>query len=379
MDILMLNPLFYPYMGGTEKHILEVGKRLTKKYNITVLTAQIERTKRTEVIDEIKVVRTPSYLLKKTPHPLPPPAPLMTKLVQDLKRLIPENDIVHIHNRFAYNAREGKIVKKAGKKLLLTLHNSRTSGIDPITDFFGGFYDDFFASDLMMLCDGIASVSKNTLSASLPEEYKRKTTVIYNGVDERIFRPLKKSSKWREYFEDNGLVRRIIFTNARLIQQKGIRYLIEAMQGVDADLVVFGRGPLKDTLELQARRLGINAHFISDRLDDRELAELYNAIDIFVLPSLYEPFGVALVEAMACGKPVIGTNVGGIPEVIRNRRNGLIVDAKSPDSTARAIVDCLENEKVCRSLGENARKTVLKRFTWDLVAKRMDRFYNDCI
>jgi len=71
MDILMLNPFFYPYAGGTEKHILEVGKRLAKKHNISVLTARLENTQKKEYVDGIEVIRTDAKILYKLPHPLP--------------------------------------------------------------------------------------------------------------------------------------------------------------------------------------------------------------------------------------------------------------------------------------------------------------------
>ena len=116
MRILMLNPFFFPYAGGTEKHLFEVSKRLARKHDVTVLTARLPDTEAQEEINGVCVVRTPARILEKLPKPLPPPLPLMPRHKEELKRLITENDVVHGHNRFVYGLSESALVKKAGRK-----------------------------------------------------------------------------------------------------------------------------------------------------------------------------------------------------------------------------------------------------------------------
>lgn len=376
MDILMLNPFFYPYAGGTEKHILEVGKRLAKKHNISVLTARLENTQKKEYIDGIEVIRTDAKILYKLPHPLPPPMAIMPNLKKDLKKQLQNSDALHIHNRFVYGPDIGKIAKQMQKKLFLTIHNSRTVGIDLITDFFGCLWDDLIAKKLMNMCDGIAAVSKDALIQTIPKNYSGKTSVIYNGIDEKIFRP-KKPSGWEEYFEKNNITKTKIFTNARLLPQKGIKYLIEALSGMDLDLIILGRGPLKEKLERQAKNLKVNLHFISQRISEEELVNLYNSIDIFVLPSLYEPCGIALLEAMGCGKASIASRIGGMKEIIEDKKSGLLVSPGSPSQIKEAIKTILENKDIKRNLEIQARKRVLKEFTWGIVTKKLERFYHE--
>lgn len=375
MDILVLNPFFYPYMGGTEKHLMEVGRRLIGKYNIKILTAQLEDAKKNENIHGIDVIRIPAKILKTAPHPFPPPVPLFTSLVSNLKREMKGVSAIHVHNRFVFNAFHLRHVKNANKKLLLTIHNSRPAGIDPITDLGGSLYDDVIAQHLMKMCDGISAVSKNTLEATIPQDCNAKKFVIHNGVDEQIFAPRKKSNKWLAYFEKIGIKSPIIFTNARLVEQKGIKYLISAMVGIDAHLVIFGRGPLKQNLETEAKNLGIKAHFISERLSESDLAELYNSVDIFVLPSLYEPCAVALLEAMASAKPIIATAIGGNTELIDEGRNGIIVPPRSPEAIRNAILKIINEPEFAKKMSSRIRNKVLDRFTWDHVAENFDKFY----
>jgi glycosyltransferase involved in cell wall biosynthesis len=271
------------------------------------------------------------------------------------------------------------MVKKAGKKLFLTLHNSRPMGIDWPTDFFGSLYDDLFACRLMKICDGVMGVSKNTLDVTLPLGCRAKTSVVYNGIDEKVFKPGKKNKEWMEYFELNGIKRRKVMSNARLLPQKGLHYLIDAMAGVDADLVILGRGPLKNSLSARAKSKGVNLHFISERMTELRLAALYNSIDVFVLPSLYEPCGIALLEAMGCGKPSIGARIGGIQEIIKDQKSGLLVRPGSSEEIASALKLVLEDKKAYSKYASGARGRMLEKFTWDIVARKVEKFYKECM
>ncbi|VVB99274.1 Trehalose synthase [uncultured archaeon] len=375
----MLNPFFYPYLGGTEKHIYEVGRRLAKRHHVTVLTARLENTPEKETIDGMDVVRTPAKIYWKAPAPIPPPFPVMKQLGADLKRELAHADAVHIHNRFIYGPSEGKLVKNAGKKLFLTLHNSRPVGIDWSTDFFGSLYDDIMAAPLMRMCDGVMGVSKNTLDITLPKNCNAATAVVYNGIEESVFKPAKANREWKEYFELNELTGTIVMTNARLLPQKGLTYLVDAMKGMDASLVVLGRGPLKRKLEAQAARQKVKAHFIAERMTDQRLAALYNSTDIFVLPSLYEPCGIALLEAMGCGKPSIGARIGGIQEIIKDKQSGMLVRPGSSDDITHALAAIMNDRKYAAKLAAGARKRVLEKFTWDIVARKVERFYKECL
>jgi glycosyltransferase involved in cell wall biosynthesis len=143
----------------------------------------------------------------------------------------------------------------------------------------------------------------------------------------------------------------------------------------NAKLVVFGRGILKNELERKAKSLGVDALFISDYISEESLADLYAAADVFVLPSLFEPCPLVLLEAMACGNAIVATNVGGIPELIHNRKNGLLVQPANPHALADAISELLSDEKLAKKLAKNARMLAVKKFSWDRTAKNVEQFY----
>jgi len=375
LNILILNPFFEPYAGGTEKHLLNIGKRLSKKHNITVLTARLKDTEREEEIEGMRIVRTPAKIYYKAPKPLVPPVPVFSNHNKDLDVLAKDADIIHMHNRFVYGSFEGTRIKKYGKKVCLTIHNARTEGIDAVTDFFGCLFDDTFGRKLMMSCDGITSVSGAVMESTVPKDYKGLKKVIYNGVDEKLFVPGKKTD-WRKKL---GIKRGMVLTNVRLITQKGIEYLMKGMTDVDAELVVFGRGPLENKLMKLADKLDVKVHFLRDYISDKDLASLVADCDCFVLPSLYEPCAVALVEALSCGLPIVATDAGGNKELVEDGKNGFIVPVKDPKAIAEKVNMILGDKKLAEKFGKRSRGRVLKKFNWNYAAKEFNSFYEELI
>ena len=387
MKILMLNPFYPPYFGGTEKHVYEVATRLVKsrKFEVTVLTSMLTHTQREEIMEGVRVVRMPAAILQDLPHPLPPPVPLYLSTWPDLVREVSKAQVVHLHNRFVYSIQEIFAIKKVFKKpLALTLHNARPQGIDVPTDLLGGLYDDIYGRRIMESCDAIAGVSKNTLDTTIPKDIlpRVRTQVIYNGVDFKLFKPQNSGDVFRR---DLGLEgKKIVFTVCRLVEQKGIDYLLEAIPIVDKELkgkahfVLLGRGPRLENLEKKARKLGVEhkISFLTEWYSIKDLAQLYAMCDCFVLPSLWEPFGIVLAEAMATEKPVIGTDVGGIPEIIDNGKNGFLVPTRDARALAEKIIFLLQNEKIARKMGVEGRKSVLRKFNWDETAKAYEKFYS---
>lgn len=381
----MLNPFYHPFSGGTEKHLLEVCTRLAKKHDVTVLTSMLEGTKRKEVLDGVKIVRIPSAVLTSLPHPLPPPVPLMLfpwpSFVWELKKA----ELVHIHNRFVYGLNDVFAIKKVFKKpLALTLHNARPQGIDLPTDLVGGVYDDAVGQTIMRNCDLIAGVSRNTIETTVPNELWDSAQVIYNGVDTKMFTPNTHADRAEALRKELGLEgKKIVLTVCRLVEQKGLDYLIDAIPFVlreekNAHFVILGHGPRLKHLQEKARKKGLDdkISFLTERFSESDLAALYEACDCFCLPSLWEPFGIVFVEALSSGKPVVGTDVGGIPEIIENGKSGFLVPTRNSTILAEKISILLSNPAKARKMGEAGRKTALKKFTWDETAKGYEKLYS---
>ncbi|MCK4327404.1 MAG: glycosyltransferase family 4 protein [Candidatus Diapherotrites archaeon] len=365
MDICMVNPFFFPYMGGTEKHIYEVGRRLAKNHHVTVLTYRYPKAPKREVVAGMEVIRARALVLTYLPHPLPPPMPLAPHADAVIQKQARYNDLFHFHNRFTYSVNSFKSLKRKGRHVCLTLHNARPQGIDPVTDAAGSFYDDFFGEKIFGQCDRIAAVSRNTLETTLQEEYRGKASVVYNGVNLEDYDPRMDCSDTLSEYGD------FVFSNGRLVEQKGFKYLLEAAKSIDSHIVILGRGQQKKRLK---RLAPDNVTFITKPVSEEILACLYGAAKAFVLSSLYEPFGMAFLEAMAMETPVVGTTVGGIPEIV-TKEVGRLVPPRDPAAIAEAVNSILASPAQAKRMGHAGRKRVQKNFTWDHSAQGYEKLY----
>lgn len=204
-----------------------------------------------------------------------------------------------------------------------------------------------------------------------------KVVVIRNGVDTTLFAPRDGTRMRRELGLPDGAL--VVGGVGRLAPVKGFEYLVAATaiaieRGVDIETLLVGDGPQRGQLEAYAAELGIaeHVHFLGMR---RDLPELYAAMDIFALPSVQEGSPNALMEAMACGKPVIASPVGGVPEIVDDRVSGLLVTPAEPERWADAIERLDGTPRMRMELGRNARARALESLDIELtVAAHADLY-----
>jgi len=214
----------------------------------------------------------------------------------------------------------------------------------------------------------------------------RNISVIPMGVDLKAFSAAKRSGELRKKLGING---EFILTVGRMAEKKGFRYLIEAMLEVlkklpKAKLVLVGDGPQRKQLEQQAQALNLKNNVIfAGKMTHKEIARWYASADVFVLPSIItdkgdtEGLGIALLEAAGAGTPIIGSNVGGIPDIIKHGKTGLLVPQKNPEELANAITKILTEKKLGISLSKNASQLVKEQFAWALVADKFAKLFNN--
>jgi glycosyltransferase involved in cell wall biosynthesis len=202
---------------------------------------------------------------------------------------------------------------------------------------------------------------------------------VYNGVDTRLFDPEIDGVNFRRRHGLEGKF--VILYVGRLARNKGLPNLVNSMPDVlrripNAKLVVCGRGKMEPLLraEVQSSNLGSNVEFVGP-LPGPDLPACYASCDLFVLPSTLEPFGLVLLEAMSMRKPVIGTKVGGIPEVIAHGENGMLVPPNDPGALSEAIQKLAADDSLRSRLATNGRKTVESSFTLERMARDTQRCY----
>lgn len=204
---------------------------------------------------------------------------------------------------------------------------------------------------------------------------EKKVVPIHNGVDISSFTEFQKEKKTKEH---------TILSVGRFAWSKGHIFLIDAMPAVlseypDAKLWLVGEFlPTRASVPLQQhiKKLGIEKSvFFTGKVSSKRLNCFYQEAEVYVQPSLYEPFGITVLEAMSMRKPVIATNVGGIPEIIKNDREGLLVEPRNSLQLAEAISQMFSDPSRRRKIGNNARKRVEKEFTWEKNASKTLELY----
>jgi glycosyltransferase involved in cell wall biosynthesis len=221
-----------------------------------------------------------------------------------------------------------------------------------------------------------------------------KIRVVYNGVDpEKYNRNQISREKTREIRERYGLNDDdlMVLFLGRLVWVKGVDKLIASMPHVlqkipNAKLVIVGLGDMQDYLTRLAQNLRLQdkVKFRFEFIPEEERIAHYAACDLAVFPSAYEPFGIVAIEAMSMEKPVVvgASGVSGMREIVISTgpdQCGFHVNPNDPTDIAWGITSALENPQKRQTLGENGRKRVLKEFTWDEIAKRTVRNYNELL
>ena len=212
----------------------------------------------------------------------------------------------------------------------------------------------------------------------IPEE---KVKVIYNGIEKQLFVDKKRDEMRSALGIPFGST--VVGTTGRIKEQKGQKYLIEAVSILSREypsirLLIIGDGPLMEEMKQYADLLNVNGNviFLGTR---RDVPDLLSAIDIFVLPSVWEGLGIALLEAMAAGKPVIASSIGPFREIIDTKDVGLLVPIGDSRKLATSIEELLKNYTVMEKMGRAARERAISVFSIESTVSDYTHLYEDIL
>lgn len=360
--IVIFSCFYDPYFSGAERMVKEVVERLSGRFDFYIVTARLSRAlprmeRRTTPWGEYTILRI-GFGVKIDKFLYSLFAPL------SVFRLKPE--VVHaVMESYAGLALWLYKIFGGRRKTILTLQSGDLDMPEKVKTIPPFVWRGIHSSPDLVV----------GISAALANRAKRlgarETMVVPNGVDLKHLADLKI---------DERISHRVV-TVARLSPEKGLTYLIAGLPFVvekfpDAHLVIVGGGILKDALAEQARALNISNHItFTGALSNQEAMQEVAKSAVFVLASLGEGLGIVLLEAQALGVPVIGTNVGGIPDVIENDVTGFLAPVQNGQAIAEAVIKIFEDQDFANKLIRNA-EARLARFDWQTIAEQYAEIYH---
>jgi len=397
-NVLVTATTFPRWKNDTEPNfVFKLSSLLSKKdYNITVLVPHHPNAKRFEVMGDLKIYRFPYF------HPLK-----LQKLCYEggILENIKKSFLAKIQIPFLLLSEYYHVKKIVKKERINFIHAHWIIPQGLIAAIFKKLYGVPFistahAGDVFPIkknifktlagfaiknSSHITANSSFTKNAVLEIFNSKDIEVIPMGVDLNDFSPRKKDAKLRQKL---GIKGEFILFVGRLAEKKGVGYLIKAMPVVlkslpNSKLVIVGDGPemrksikLTKSLNLEGKILFVG------KLRSEDLPKFYSTADVFVGPSIVtekgdtEGLGIVFLEAISSGTSVIGSNVGGIPDIVRHNKTGILVEQKNPSQLANSIVKLLKDKNLQKRLSKNAMKHVKSTYSWSIVANKFANIYS---
>jgi glycosyltransferase involved in cell wall biosynthesis len=236
------------------------------------------------------------------------------------------------------------------------------------------------------MCDRMIFISQPLVDWALKEKIVKRDKIvrIYSGIDLDQFRPVteddkdKIRKKWNIGHDDA-----VIGIVSKLWEGKGHEVLIRAFKEIkkevkEARLVIVGEGPLDGMLHDLGDKLGLTDSILFTGFQS-DVSEIIASFDIAVLPSFFEGMGRVLLEAMAMEKPVVASRVGGIPDLVKDRVNGLLTPPGDVEGLTDAIKKLLNDKRLAINMGKEGRKRVTDKFSSDVMVRSINNIYIECL
>ncbi|RJQ32849.1 MAG: glycosyltransferase family 1 protein [Actinobacteria bacterium] len=354
--LLIVAPYFYPQSGGLENYAYQMAKRaLEQGYQVTVLTSTDTHKIEIEHLYGLDIYRLPiQFRLSNTPINL--------KWYWTIKEVLKKEkpDIINVHMPVP-GLPDMVCMAAKNTKTIITYHAGSMKKGRLFIDGFLRAYERFFLPMALIKADKIIC-SSDFVKDNFLAKYQKKTQTITPGVDTSVFTKRTEAPNNRN----------ILFIGNFNYEWKGIRHLLEALKQIpQATLHVVGAG----------RKIDSANTVYHGELSGQELLNQIHQAQVLVLPSTSEAesFGMVLIEAMACGTPVVGTDIGGIPTVVKDKVDGLLVKPKDTKALAYSISFILDNPHEAARLANNAYRKVVNNFTWDKSANKYLKLLNDLL
>jgi len=371
-------------IGGISPHVYYLSKSLAKNgVKVYVVTCDFPGVPQHEIVDDVEVFRIDSY---KNPSPdFATWVYLMNVNMQKeaaalINSLGGKVDVFHAHDWLVANAGVG-LKHVFRKPLLATIHSTEIGRRNGIHFDYERMIHETEAwltyEAWKVICCSDYMTSHVRWAFGLPGD---KLVMAPNGVNVEVYTKAEREdlSQFRSKFALPE--EKIVLFVGRLVHEKGVHVLVNAVPKVlgkvNAKFIIVGNGYMKEQLSGLVKNIGL-AHKVlfTGFVDDDTLRKLQKCADVSVVPSLFEPFGIVALEAMAAKSPVVVSDTGGLSEIVELDVTGVKVYADNPDSLAWGITKVLLDENYANWIKANAYKKVQEKYDWNKIAQQTKAIY----
>jgi glycosyltransferase involved in cell wall biosynthesis len=386
LKVCIVSPLYHTSLGGVGRQALALTEKLESfGVNIFVIARKMKGTPECVLSNRVPVHRAWAFrpymhiLEEMSLSNLMISLSFCFSIALILFKKRKEYDLVHFHGASLPLITNILPLKLYGKKVIAKVAAAK---LGTEAGSLQGKY--FFLGKILIWMlkkvDCFVAISEEIKDGLLNDGFNQAMiTRIPNFIDQNLFHPSGKESRDQIRKKLGFTDGKIVTFSGRLVERKGVSVLLEAWRKLiqdckDVMLIILGDGPLEKKLKNQSRLLGIeeNVKFCGfiNNIDD-----YLAATDIFVFPSFQEGFPNSVLEAMACGIPVIATRIGGIVDVIKDEENGLLVEPGNAEQLADALKKLISDTEYASTLGKNGLKTVRENYDINVIANKYVEIY----
>jgi len=387
MKVLMLSWEYPPKsVGGLSTHVYYLAQELVKLgHEIYLVTCEAGTALKQQMDNGVFVYRVEPLKID-TDDFIKWVMQLNFAIVEAATKLIQQNgpfDLIHSHDWLT--AFSSKVLKCANDiPLISTIHateQGRNNGIFTEMQRYISATEKLLCSESykVIVCSEYMRKQVQDIFHTSIEKIK----VIPNGVNHNEFEKEFNLKEFRDkYAEEKD---KIVFYVGRHVFEKGVHLIIEAAEQIvngyrDTKFIIGGKGPMTEELKARVQVMGLTDKFeFLGYVEDEIRNKLYRVSDVAVFPSLYEPFGIVVLEAMSAGCPVIVSDTGGLSEIVKHEINGLKCFVGSPRSLGDNVLKILNDEKLKENIVKNSLKDIQEKYTWNKIAESTVDVYSTMI
>jgi len=371
MHILLLNYEFPPAGGGAGFATYNIGRELVQMgIKVDVLTSRIEGETDGSILDGMRIYRVPSW--RKGIHDcgLLGAYSYVGFALRKRYKLLKSSkyDLEHYFFSLPTGILSLSSIPRRKHPCIVSLRGSDVPGYDPFNQKLEKMHQILLplTKRIWRNASAVVALSQGLKDIALKAAPDQEIDVISNGIEINYFYPASREK------QQNGPLK--LITVSRLLERKGIHHLLEAIakpSPLSVTLTIVGTGSYEDELRRVCTDLGLDDRINFTGFVRRdELPELYRQYDVFALPSQTESFGLVFAEAMSCGLPIIGTLVGGIPELVRHGTDGILVNPAAPDEIRESLQAILNHPEKRIAMGISARQRIENKYSWRMIASQ---------